>query len=67
MRLSKEVDRIAIDDAGLGVGVTDRCRELGITNLKPLNAGNRARHGDEFADLGSEMAQLVLASDSTDA
>jgi phage terminase large subunit len=55
-RLSKEVDTIAVDDAGLGGGVTDRCREQGVRNLKAINAGAKALHANEFADLGSEMA-----------
>ena len=55
VKMAKEVDRIAIDDAGLGGGVTDRCRELGVRNIKPLNAGSRASHEREFADLGTEM------------
>jgi phage terminase large subunit len=56
VQLRKDVDRIAIDDAGLGGGVTDRCRELSVSGLRPLNAGSKAKHSDEFADLGSEMA-----------
>ena len=55
-RLSEEVRRIAVDDAGLGGGVVDRCRERSVTNLTAINAGSRARNADEFADLGSEMA-----------
>jgi phage terminase large subunit len=54
-RLADEVDKIAVDDAGLGGGVTDRCRELGVRNLVPINPGSKARKSEEFADSGTEM------------
>lgn len=56
VRIASAVDRVAIDDVGLGGGVTDRCMEQCVENLVPLNAGSRSEHPDEFADLGSEMA-----------
>ncbi|MDP6775703.1 MAG: hypothetical protein QGI83_02940, partial [Candidatus Latescibacteria bacterium] len=46
---------VGIDDVGLGGGVTDRCREQNVDGIRALNAGERALHSDDFADLGSEM------------
>jgi phage terminase large subunit len=48
------VKKIAIDDIGLGGGVTDRCREQGVS-LIPINAGARASHSEKYANLGGEM------------
>lgn len=53
---------LAIDDAGLGGGVTDSVQETlhadidqGRLKLHPLNAGSVPPHPEDFADLSSEM------------
>ena len=49
--------RIAIDDAALGGGVTDRLREMEAVKRKvmPINGGNKAIDDTKFANLKSEM------------
>ena len=48
-------DRVAIDDVGLGGGVTDRVKELGVEGVLPLNAGMRSLQPDKYANLGTQM------------
>lgn len=52
--LRSSVDKVGIDDAGLGGGVTDRCTELGI-DVIATNAGEKAERAEDFANSGSEM------------
>jgi phage terminase large subunit len=54
-RLAPSVQAIAVDAAGLGGGVVDRCRELEI-RVQALNAGQRAGKANAFANAGAEMA-----------
>ena len=50
------VDVAAIDDAGLGGGVTDRLKEDGDGGkVMPVNAGSKALAPKDFANLGSQM------------
>ena len=52
--LAPIVHKVGIDDAGLGGGVVDRLRELEVRNIVPLNAGEKARDSDRFANAGTE-------------
>lgn len=56
VRLKKESGAkiIALDDSGLGGGVTDRLRELGH-EVVPVNFGARANDPEKFVNLGSEL------------
>ena len=49
------VPKIAIDDAGLGGGVTDRVKEQIKDGIIPVNAGMRATEPLKYANLGTEM------------
>jgi phage terminase large subunit len=48
-------DRVAIDDVGLGGGVTDRVKEMGVDGVLPLNAGMRSAQPDKYSNLGTQM------------
>ncbi len=48
------VTRIGVDDAGLGGGVTDRLREMGV-RVQAVNAGEGATASDEFVNRRAEM------------
>lgn len=55
-QMAGTVAKIAIDDVGLGGGVTDRCRELELgKKIIPVNAGAQARDPEKYANLGTEM------------
>lgn len=63
-------DRIVIDDAGVGGGVTDQVEEyLGKGQRKAVmafNAGNAAKEKDDFENLGSEAWWMLrLAFEET--
>jgi len=62
MQYSPTVNKVAVDDAGLGGGVIDRIRELEnqqlprrISNIFGINGGTRAAHPDKFFNLNAEM------------
>jgi hypothetical protein len=69
MRYGKGADYVAIDDVGLGGGVTDRVNEIlqerardpesfdlaAHFEVTPINNGSKALNEEDFADLGSEM------------
>ena len=54
MGFEKSMDLIAVDDTGLGGGVTDRLNELGY-NVLPINFGTKAETEDEFRNLKAEI------------
>jgi phage terminase large subunit len=56
-----KVDTLVIDDTGLGGGVTDRLREVGIgdTDLVAFKGGEKARASDRFANRVTESWWLV--------
>lgn len=51
-------DKIFIDGAGVGGGVVDRCRQLGLPVLE-VNAGSKARNDTDYANLRAEMWGLM--------
>jgi phage terminase large subunit len=53
--LNSGVPKVAVDDAGLGGGVTDRVRELKKEGVIPVNNGMRAKEPEKYANLGTEM------------
>lgn len=53
--------KIGIDDTGVGGGVTDRLRELGL-GITPVSFGGSARDKEYYVDCRSEMA-IMLADD----
>jgi hypothetical protein len=56
VRLAKDLDadRIVIDDTGLGGGVTDRLRELGM-RVQPFIAGGAAIDSEHFDNARAEL------------
>lgn len=46
--------RIKVDDTGVGGGLTDRLRELGL-NVEAVNFAQNARQGDKYPTASSEM------------
>jgi len=62
MQYAPTVNKLAVDDAGLGGGVIDRIRELEnqrvprrASNVVGINGGTRAAHPDRFFNLNAEM------------
>ena len=51
------VDALVIDDAGVGGGVTDRVREVGLgtARIEPFNGGRAAKRADRFANRNAEV------------
>ena len=49
------VDKVVIDDVGLGGGVTDRVKEQIKDGIIPVNNGNRAKEPEKYANFGTEM------------
>jgi len=54
--LDNSVDRLVVDDTGLGGGVTDRLQEVGMgsTDLVPFKAGTKASQDDRFGNAITE-------------
>jgi hypothetical protein len=50
--------RCTIDDVGLGGGVTDRCRELGM-NITAFNGAQRADNPERYANRRAESYFLL--------
>jgi len=62
MQYAPTVNKLVLDDAGLGGGVLDRIRELEgqqvprrASNITGINGGTRAAHPDKFFNLNAEM------------
>ena len=53
MRREYKVDTIVVDDDGLGGGVTDRLRELGV-GLRAFRGGEAAKKDDLYANMRTE-------------
>ena len=53
----QRADVLVIDDAGIGGGVTDRVREMGLNTarLEEFNGSHRARRADRFHDRNAEV------------
>ena len=51
------VDALVIDDVGVGGGVTDRVREVGLSTarIEPFNGGLSAKRDDRFANRNAEI------------
>ena len=51
------VDVLVIDGVGVGTGVVDRLREVGLktARLEEFNGGHNARRGDRFANRNAEV------------
>lgn len=51
------VDALVIDDVGVGGGVTDRVREVGLgtARIEPFNGGRTAKRADRFANRNAEV------------
>ena len=51
------VDVLVIDSVGVGAGVVDRLREVGLATarLEEFNGGEKARRADRFADRNAEV------------
>ena len=51
------VDVLVIDAVGVGAGVADRLREVGLATarLEEFNGGNNAKRGDRFANRNAEV------------
>jgi len=54
LNFEKSLDLIAVDDTGLGGGVTDRLNELGY-NVLPINFGSSATEPEGFMNLKAEI------------
>jgi hypothetical protein len=52
------IEKIAVDDAGLGGGVTDRLKERRVKVL-PINGGESAREKERFFNRRAEMWWLI--------
>lgn len=48
-----------VDDNGIGGGVTDRLKELGYTNIVPINNGERAEDSARFLNRRAELSWRV--------
>lgn len=57
-----KADLVAVDDCGVGGGVTDILMRHADFNVLPVNAGERANDSEAFANLGMEM-YAMLADD----
>ncbi len=62
MQYAPTVNKVAVDDAGLGGGVIDRIREIEAekimrdgSNIKAINGGTRAYDTERFFNLNAEM------------
>ena len=49
------VDKIFVDKVGIGAGVVDRLNEIGKNKAIGINAGNKARNTERFANLRAQM------------
>ena len=51
------VDVLVIDDVGIGGGVTDRVREVGLATarIEAFNGGNAAKRADRFSNRNAEV------------
>ncbi|MYK60625.1 MAG: AAA family ATPase [Chloroflexi bacterium] len=50
-----DVKTIFVDQVGIGAGVEDRLKELGITRVVGVNAGLKASNSERFSNLRAEM------------
>lgn len=52
----EQFDKIFVDAIGLGAGIIDRCRELGLNDvLVPVNAGSKPINANKYLNKRSEM------------
>ena len=49
------VDKINVDEVGIGAGVLDRMREIGRVEAVGINGGRRAKNPERYANLRAEM------------
>lgn len=55
LAMRNNVQRVFVDGAGVGGGVVDRMRQLGMRNIVDVNGGRRAMDEGSFFNLRSEM------------
>jgi len=51
-------EKIGVDDSGVGGGVSDRCRELGLP-IHKINFGEKAIDSEQFANLKAELFWIL--------
>lgn len=51
----EEVGAVRVDVIGIGAGVVDRLRELGVAGVSAVNVSERARNPEQFLNLRAEL------------
>jgi hypothetical protein len=51
----EEVGAVRVDVIGIGAGVVDRLRELGVTGVSAVNVSEHARNPEQFLNLRAEL------------
>jgi len=51
----EEVSAVRVDVIGIGAGVVDRLRELGVAGVSAVNVSERARNPEQFMNLRAEL------------
>lgn len=49
------VEAVRVDTIGIGAGVVDRLRELGVAGVAAVNVSERARNPEQFVNLRAEL------------